>query len=296
MWWQQANGFEVYALHTLMMPLVLLLYWRWLTSDGKGGVAFALVTGIAFTNHMTTVLLAPGMLVLAVMTFGLGRKLWRRILPLALPFALGLLPYAWLPIRSAMNPRFDWGHVRSLREFLHHLSGADYQRWMFADPAHMAEQWRYVSWRIPLDYAWIGVLEAAMGFAWLVRRAPGTAVLAAGIVAAGVVFATGYGIPDLDAYLLTAVTGLAICLMAGLVAVSERFGARVAIVIALLLVVTNGALHARECDERDNRMVEHFVHDCMDPLPSTPSCSPTCGKTSRRRATTTRKSRATAAT
>lgn len=81
------------------------------------------------------------------------------------------------------------------------------------------------------------------------------------------VFATGYGIPDLDAYLLTAVTGLAICLMAGLVAVSERFGARVAIVIALLLVVTNGALHERECDERDNRMVEHFVHDCMDPLP-----------------------------
>ena len=28
-WWQQANGFEVYALHALLMPLVVLLFLRW---------------------------------------------------------------------------------------------------------------------------------------------------------------------------------------------------------------------------------------------------------------------------
>ena len=266
-WWQQANGFEVYALHVLLMPLVLLLFWRWISSDGKGSVAFAIVTGLAFTNHMTTVLLAPGMLVLTFMRFGVGSRLARRLLSLAPPFALGLLPYAWLPIRSAMNPRFDWGHIRSLRELLHHVSGADYQRWMFANPTAMAEQWRYVAWRVPLDFAWAGILVAALGAALLARRARGLAVMAGGIVITGAVFATGYGIPDLDAYLLTVVTGLAVCFMAGLIVVRERFGARVAIAIAAILVAANGVLHARECDERNNRMVEHFVHDCMAPLP-----------------------------
>ena len=151
-WWQQANGFEVYALHALLMPLVVLLFLRWSDAVGaaprdakagarrlrRAGFAFAFVTGLSFTNHMTTVLLAPALLVAAVMGLGAGRALWRRITPLALPFALGLLPYAWLPVRSRMNPRFDWGHVRSVREFLNHLSGADYQRFMFHDAASMS--------------------------------------------------------------------------------------------------------------------------------------------------------------
>src|SRR5437016_6084984 len=29
-WWQQANGFEVYALHVVLLPIVLLLFFRWL--------------------------------------------------------------------------------------------------------------------------------------------------------------------------------------------------------------------------------------------------------------------------
>ena len=275
-WWQQANGFEVYALHALFMPLVVLLFLRWCDADapvapaaaaGRAGFAFALVTGLSFTNHLTTVLLAPGLLAAAVMRFGAGRALWRRVLPLAPPFVLGLLPYAWLPLRSHMNPRFDWGHVRTLREFLYHVSGADYRRWMFTDPRAMSQQLRYLEWRLPIDFAVIGIVLAALGMVLLARRAPRLAVLAGALLLAGVTFATGYAIPDIDAYLLTAVLGLAIAFAAGAAVLHERYGARVAVPLLAALVIVNAVAHRVECDESGNRMVEEFVHDVIGPLP-----------------------------
>lgn len=278
-WWGQANGFEVYALHALLMPLVVLLFLRWSDRAAedpprarsaatlRAGVAFALVTGLSFTNHLTTVLLAPGLLAAAMMRFGVGRRFWSRILPLAPPFALGLLPYAWLPIRSSMNPRFDWGHVRSLQAFLHHVTGADYQRWMFSDAGNVLLQLRYLLWRLPLDFAFVGIVLAGIGVWLLARRAPRLAVLSAVLVVAGAGFAAGYGIPDLDAYLLTAVLGIALSVAGGLVALHERFGPRVALPVVASLVLLNGGLHFRDCDERGNRMVEDFVHDCIGPLP-----------------------------
>jgi hypothetical protein len=278
-WWQQANGFEVYALHALFMPLVVLLSLRWIdaaaesapgqtsTREHRAGFAFALVTGLSFTNHLTTLLLAPGLLIAAGMRLGWGRRLWRGVARLAPAFVIGLLPYAWLPLRSAMHPRFDWGGVRSLGAFLHHVSGVDYQRWMFAHLSTMTLQARYLLWRIPLDYAVVGVLVAGLGAGLLARRVPRLAALSLGLAVAGAAFAAGYGIPDLDGYLLTIVLGLALCFAAGLLRLHERFGPRVAIPLAAALVVLNGALHWRACDEHGNRMVEGFVHDVLGPLP-----------------------------
>jgi hypothetical protein len=276
-WWQQANGFEVYALHALLMPLVVLLFLRWSdTADAgdasaatarRAGRTFAFVTGLAFTNHLTTILLAPALLTCAVLRFGRGRELARRVLPLAPAFLLGLAPYAWLPIRASMRPRFNWGHIDSVRAFLHHVSGADYQRWMFADASKMSLQLRYLLWRVPLEFAVVGLLVAGLGAALLVRRAPRLAVLAFGLVITGALFASGYGIPDLDAYLLTTVLGVALCFAAGLLRLHERFGMPAALALGAALVLVNGALHFEECDERDNRMVEGFVHDVVGALP-----------------------------
>lgn len=286
-WWEQANGFEVYALHALLMPLVVLLCLRWLDAcsvetcaadDGgpsepawvrarRAGAAFALVTGLSFTNHLTTALLAPGLVAVAVHRLGFRTAFWKRILRLTPWFVAGLLPYAWLPVRAATHPRFDWGDPETLRAFLHHVTAADYHNRLFSDPASVAAQVRYLLWRVPWDQAWIGLVIAGLGALLLARRARPLAVMAGLLVACGFAFAAGYRIPDIDAYLLTITLGLAICFTAGIALLRANAGARLTVSLGIALVLVNGALHRADCDERGNDMAEAFVHDMIGPLP-----------------------------
>jgi MFS family permease len=270
-WWEQANGFEVYALHALMMPLVVLLGLRWIDAAPErargAGWAFGLATGLSFTNHLTTGLLAPGLIAIAIARLGWRGAFWRRIVPVAPAFLLGLLPYAWLPIRSAMQPRFDWGDPETAYAFWRHVTAADYHRRLFSDATAIAAQTRYLLWRVPWDFAWIGLPLAGIGMVWLARTAPRLALMAGLFTVTGLVFAAGYQIPDIEAYVMTALLGIAIAFTAGLAGLTERFGARRAVALAALLIAGNLALHWRHCDERRHGMAEAFVHDMIDPLP-----------------------------
>jgi MFS family permease len=270
-WWQQANGFEVYALHALFMPLVVWLALRWTEAAPdqvpRAGFAFGLVTGLSFTNHLTTGLLAPGLIAMAIVKLGWGRTFWRRIAGLTAPFALGLLPYAWLPIRSSMHPRFDWGDPETLRRFLHHVTASDYHGRLFSDPISVMQQLRYLVWRLPSDFAWVGLVVAGLGALWLARRSRGLLLMALLCLATGFAFAAGYRIPDIDAYLMTIVLGFAVCFVGGLAWCTERYGIRSAAVVAIALVALNGSIHWRDCDESGNHMSEAFVIDMLGPLP-----------------------------
>jgi hypothetical protein len=150
-WWNQANGFEVYSLHALMMPLVSLLFLRYVdeerereasasSDDARGmkgigftrrGFWFALALGLSFTNHLTTVLLAPAFLVYYFWSLRLNARAFYRLLFLAPPFILGLLPYIWLPIRASMHPQFNWGDPSTLTDLMRHVTGSIYQTYMF---------------------------------------------------------------------------------------------------------------------------------------------------------------------
>jgi len=277
-WWQQANGFEVYSLHCVAMPLVVLMGLRWIDAATSAparptalagrceGFAFALVTGLSFTNHLTTVLLAPGLITFTLARIG-PRRLVRHLLTLVPAFLLGLLPYAWLPFRSAMHPALDWGAPRTWHAFIHHVTGADYQSWLFPDAASVAVQVRYTAWRVPADFAWLGLAVVTLGLVLLAQRQKWIAVLAALSVIAGGLFAAGYRVPDSDPYLLTVVFGLGILFAAGLLRIHEHFGSRAAVACGLALVMANGVLHWRDCDEHGNHLSESFVTDLIGPLP-----------------------------
>ena len=91
----------------------------------------ALVLGLAVTNHSTTYLLLPGLAVLLLAPLPGGRWPLRRLLrdaPALLACGLGpLLLYAYLPLRSAMEPLMNWGSPATLGDFWRHISGWQFQ-------------------------------------------------------------------------------------------------------------------------------------------------------------------------
>jgi hypothetical protein len=265
-WWDQATGFEVYALHALLLPVVTALFLRFVTT-GRNGPLFAYALGLAFSNHLTTVLLAPAFLALYALERGVHRRSLVALGPLVPWFVLGLTPYVYLPLRSARAPRFDWGAPHTLQRWFDHVSGWQFRVWMFHEPDVFALQSRYFFTRLPGELGWIGLGLAAVGLIVMLRRAPRLALVVSLMFAASVVYAGGFAIAEIRPYYLTAYLALGIAIAAGLGWIGERIGGRALAVAGLSLAALVALANYRASDAHDERAVEDMVRDLLAPLP-----------------------------
>ena len=265
-WWQQANGFEVHALQALLLPLAANTGGAWLIHGGTRRAALAgFALGLAFTNHGTTIHLLPALLALALLS---GERL-RRLNELpaaALGGLFGLTPLLYLPLRAAQHPRFSWSEPTTWARFWHHVSAEEFRGWMFSDAGAWVQQARSISHRLPGELAYAGLALLAFGL-WrlLARDRPvGLAILLS--FASCLLFATGYAIRDLDAYLLIAVMALGAGAVAGLAWLAERGRPALAAGVGAALLCANLALHRRECDESNLGMVADLARAQLDAL------------------------------
>ncbi len=140
--WNIATVAEVYTLHIFFIALNLLLLLIWREKQATGEIncnnwlyLFWLCYGLSLTNHITSILLLPGFLYFILVkeqsswfkfTLDKGVLKPRVVLICAVVFIIGLLPYLYLPIRSAMNPLIDWGNPETLSSFIYHVTGKQY--------------------------------------------------------------------------------------------------------------------------------------------------------------------------
>jgi hypothetical protein len=267
-WWQQANGFEAYSLHALLLPLVCWTFVRYLrpaaARDRFRGPLFAFVLGLSFANHLTTMVLAPTFL----LAFG---SRWRRQVPkqllsMAPFFVLGLTPYLYLPLRAASAPRFTWGDPDTPSRFLMHVSGRQYHDYLLADVHTVPRQLSFILGVLPRDWVVVGLVLAGIGFVTLCRRrAYAVAILSVGV--ASMAWASIYAIRDVDPYLMAASLTVGALVAFGLATLAMRFGSISALACGALSVCLAIALHGRQCDERTNTMVEDYVANILEELP-----------------------------
>lgn len=123
--WRYAVEAEVFALNNALVGTVVYLTLRWYRTRAESDARLgALLCGLALTNQHTAVLfIAP----LIIMILHAGRDKYRNprtLLVVAACFTLGLLPYAYLPLRSGLKG--SWGDCRSLGGFLRHIIREEY--------------------------------------------------------------------------------------------------------------------------------------------------------------------------
>lgn len=127
LFWSQAVIAEVYTLNALFISAVVyvLLLWRDRRNDRYLLLA-AFLMGLSMTHHLTSGLLIPAGL---TFVFLVDRKKLRRtrLLTDGLKlFVLGLLPYAYLPIRAAMEAPLNEADPSSPGRFLLLVTGGSY--------------------------------------------------------------------------------------------------------------------------------------------------------------------------
>lgn len=208
--WQQATSVEVYSLQLLIINAFIFTIISAYYSAKKSDIYLILsgfLLGLGFANHLTSFMLIPaGLIIFFNKTKTMNaQSRYKLLLYIVGATLLGVLLYLYLPIRSSQLPLFNWGEVhRSFDKFIYHVTGAQYQVWMFSDSAASKENLKLFFELIPSQITWIGILFLIYGF-YVVFR--GNKTLFFTLVSTAilcVVYSMNYSIHDIDSYFVTA--------------------------------------------------------------------------------------------
>ncbi len=272
--WQTAAHAEVYPLSLLLTSVLYALGIRMLSStktDARLWIAFGFVFGLALGNHLSVVWTFPLGLVVLWHCFGTGREALRALL-IALPAGiLGASIILFLPLRSHLDPTLDWGNPETLGLLWRHLTGWQYQVWMFQ--SGILE--RIISYfrTLPLDIGWGGVVLVIIGIYGLRKRTARVLVALLLVWFLGVLYNVNYDIPDIAPYFLPAHAALSLIAVAGAVTLwnlaKQRMKVmRIALIVLLTIpVLSNAITHLSKANRSNDHFPATFAREVLRTLP-----------------------------
>ncbi len=268
--WEHATRAEVHGLALCFTTVAFWLSYEW---DCRGDRRFLLgaaaAFGLALATHPVALWALPG---LVVLTLGTRRPPWQLALTsIALCLLCAVVPYAYLPIRSAAvlaarrdptlalglppgMPFWDYAHPATLQNFAWLVGGRQFATGAglaaYLQPRGVPSTAAHFGGFVVGQLGVAGGLLAVVGVIDGLRRRP---VLAASILlfgAAGIPFALGYAEEaDKARYLLTALWTAALLAALGAAALARFVAARrrtvgaegSATVVAVLVLCLAGA-------------------------------------------------------
>ena len=211
--WNTANSIEVYNLHKIFLALLLFtfiksnyfeLFSKKSDSDtGKYWILFAFLAGLSFTNHLSTMFLAIGMIYLYFASNGFNKECFRRLLYLIPLFVLGLSPYIYLFLRAEYAP-VAWGYPHNWENFVRHISGKQFSVWMFSSSDTMIKQFNHFIEVYPRELSVFVLIIIIMGLIELYRADIKLFLFTLLIFVFTVLYSINYDIYDIDSYFIAA--------------------------------------------------------------------------------------------
>ena len=274
-YWSQATSVEVYALHALLVISVLLVFLR--ANDGHAEslwLLFAFLLGLSFTNHMTTILLAPAFLYYYLSQHWRSRRSWMQIVRMSPAFLLGLSVYLYLPLRASENPVMDWGRPVTVERFLWHWSGKQYRSWIFSSMEAAGKQLSYFLSTFPPEFVYLGGILALIGIVRLWKSDRRLFIFTVLLFLTCIGYSINYDIHDIDSYFLLAYITTALWAGWGALAVIEVVSSRgmlrratPVLLPALCALIPVLVLYPRQND-RQNYLVEDYTKNMFASLDS----------------------------
>ena len=207
--WFQSTSVEVYSLHLLLITLIILFllkaYIKSFENDKLiNWLLFAFFLALSFTNHLTTLMILPGTAYLYFSRYKFNSASFKKLaLMISLFVVVLVVVYSYLPIRAAQNPILNWGNPIDWERIYRHVTGRQYQVWLFTSFDSAGKQFNHFWSILPFEF-FIGLLLALIGlFVSLFKsKSLGWFILITFLFT--LFYSINYDIHDIDSYFLLA--------------------------------------------------------------------------------------------
>ena len=267
-YWMQSTSVEVYSLQVFLLNLIVFAVLKAYFSDLasiKKWILVAIFLALGFSNHMTTLLIFPFIAILFFMKekFNVGSiKIILKMLVVFIPILIAL--YAYLPLRAAANPLLNWGNPINFENLFRHVSGKQYQVWLFASFEAAEKQLAYFLNNFPGEFGYIGLIIGLVGlvYSFKVYRKIFFTLIVTFLFA--VLYSINYEIVDIDSYFLTAYVMFSFFIAFGFYRiffllkqklVKNYFAVSIVVILSLIPLVLN----FEETNQRDVYTFEDYT-------------------------------------
>lgn len=255
-YWSQSTSVEVYSLQIFLFVLIIyttllahysdkkLIAWMW--------VALSLALG--FANHMTTLLTLPFVAILFFQKEKIKLQSFKKIaFMLVLFIPLLILFYLYLPLRASANPQINWGNPINFENFFRHVSGKQYQVWLFTSMEAAEKQFGYFLKNFSSEFGYIGALIGLIGIFYSYKHVKKMFSALITTFLFSVLYSINYDIVDIDSYFLLAYIIFSLFIVYGvfriLLYLKQKFNFRIAITSVFVIPLFPLLLNFNEVDQ-----------------------------------------------
>ncbi|MBI5475859.1 MAG: DUF2723 domain-containing protein [Ignavibacteriales bacterium] len=280
-YWSQSTSIEVYSLHVFLISIILYLYVKSIFTEQKTInnhssnserwkllLLFSYLLGVSFTNHMTTILLAPAVIYLYFWKFRFQLSSLKRILILSLPFILGFSMQFYLPVRANENPILNWGNPVDFEKWFWHFSGKVYRVWIFSSTESAAKQMNYFITNLSGEFVYFPIVIAFAGILFLFKYSKQLFTFTLLLFVFCIFYSINYDIHDIDSYFLLAYLTISIWVGIGsfylLKYTRLKFKLFHCIIISIAIVALFIGVQFRKIDQGSNKIVENYTNDMFN--------------------------------
>lgn len=276
--WIQSTSVEVYSLHLLLLSLIILSLLKAFVKADKGKsiskewIYFSFFLALGFANHMTTLLIIPGAAYLYFNQNGLNKKSLKQILiMLGIFFPILILLYSYLPIRALQNPLLNWGNPIDFERILRHISGKQYQVWLFSSTSAASKQFNYFISNLPKEFSFT-ILISLPGIISSIQKARKFFIFFSLTLFTTVLYSINYDINDIDSYFLLAYISIAFFILFGLTQIIQSVIEKklnIIIPVAILILLTSIQFYSnyKNVQQKENYAYEDYTKSVLKNLP-----------------------------
>ncbi len=270
-YWAQSTSVEVYSFQIFLFVLIIYSTLRAYYSEGKliNWMWVALSLALGFSNHMTTLLTLPFVAILFFQKEKITVQSFKKIaLMLALFIPLLIALYLYLPLRASSNPSINWGNPVNFENFFRHISGKQYQVWLFTSMEAAEKQFGYFLKNFAGEFGYIGAFIGLIGIFYSYRYMRNIFYALTATFIFSVLYSINYDIVDIDSYFLLAYIAFSFFIAYGifkiLLYLKQKFNNKTAITTVFVISLFPLVLNFSEVDQSGVYTFEDYTKTVLN--------------------------------